>query len=89
LGQVALGLNTKKLDDMPAASFFSSASSFFSCSRATLRRSHALLVGLDVARGAADLGRHLHFEVLQLRLRLLELEPHPRQLACATFEPTG
>ena len=66
---------------MPAASFFSSASSFFSCSsRDALADCDALLVGLHVARDAADLRRHLHFKVLQLRLRLLVLEPHARQV---------
>src|SRR5262245_20076403 len=44
------------------------------------RRLDALLVGLHVARDTAHLCRHLHFEVLQLCLRLLELEPHPCQV---------
>src|SRR2546428_4278452 len=43
-------------------------------------RQHALLVGLNLAREFADLGGDLHLEILQLRLRLLILQPRARQV---------
>ena len=83
--------NTKKLVWMPAANFFSSASSRFpaSCARRA-RRLDALLVGLDRARRLAHLRHDLQLEVPELRLRLLHTAACARaRLVCCVLVPSG
>jgi hypothetical protein len=57
---------------MPAANFFSSASSRCAARHARrLRRLHPLEAGLDAAARRAHLGRHLQLEPAERRERLV------------------
>ena len=53
------------------------------------RRLHALLVGLHLARRLAHLRRDLQLAGLQLRLRLVVLQPGPGEVRFGVLVPIG